>query len=210
MINIALFTGGVLDTWQGNFDFYVGVDRGSLFLLEQNLPLTMAIGDFDSVSETEFERIKKQAQKLYLAKPEKNDTDTEMALKIIFKTYPKAHVTVFGALGGRIDHEMSNLFLPSDPDLYPLMTQITLCDAQNNIRFYPKGEHLVEKNPNMTYVSFMTNDDSELTITGAKYELTKQTFFKKQIYTSNEFINQPITIDVSSGYAIVIQSKDRS
>ncbi|MGT2771895.1 thiamine diphosphokinase [Streptococcus marimammalium] len=210
MTNIALFTGGIIDTWQGDFDFYVGVDRGSLFLLEQNLPLNMAIGDFDSVSETELDCIKKEAQNFYLAKPEKNDTDTEMALKLIFSQYPKAKVTIFGALGGRIDHELSNLFLPSDPELYPMMEQITLCNAQNHICFYPKGKHLVEKVPNMTYVSFMTNDNNHLAIIGAKYELTKQLFFKKQIYTSNEFINQPITIDVSSGYAIVIQSKDRS
>ncbi|MBJ8326172.1 thiamine diphosphokinase [Streptococcus pacificus] len=210
MTKIALFTGGFFDTWEGSFDYYIGVDRGSLVLLEQNLPLDMAVGDFDSVSKEEFERIQQQAKTLYLAKPEKNDTDTEMALKIIFKQYPKAQVTIFGALGGRIDHEMSNLFLPSDPELYPLMKQITVRDAQNHIRFYPKGKHSIEKVTSMTYVSFMTNDNSPLTIKGAKYELTERTFFKKQIYASNEFINQPITIEVSSGYAIVIQSKDRS
>lgn len=209
MTKIALFAGGELSYYQTDFDYYVGIDRGNLFLLEHALPIEMAIGDFDSVSLQEFTNIKEKAKKTIVSPAEKNDTDTVLALKSVFALYPKAQITIFGAFGGRLDHLMSNLFLPSDPELAPFMEQIELKDGQNVISFKPAGSHLVEENPDMRYVSFMTDGDQDLTITGAKYDLNEGNFFKKKIYSSNEFIGQAIKVTVTSGYVIIIQSKDR-
>ena len=108
-------------------------------LLELGLPLDLAVGDFDSVSRSELEMIQSAAKDCMIAPAEKDDTDTELALKAIFSKYPQAQVTIFGAFGGRIDHMMSNLFLPSDPELAPFMRQITLRDEQNTVQFYPAG-----------------------------------------------------------------------
>ena len=153
--------------------------------------------------------IQEEAGDFIKAAPEKDDTDTELALKAIFSKYPQAQVTIFGAFGGRIDHMMSNLFLPSDPELAPFMRQITLRDEQNTVQFYPAGSNQVLPEKEMIYVSFMADGDADLTIKGAKYELDASNFFKKKIYSSNEFLDQPITVTLKSGYLIVIQSKDR-
>ena len=42
--------------------------------------------------------IQSAAKDCRLAPAEKDDTDTELALKIIFQLYPEAEVTIFGAL----------------------------------------------------------------------------------------------------------------
>ena len=57
-----------------------------------------------------------------LSKPDqkKDDTDLELALLTIFEQNPQAAVTIFGALGGRIDHMLANVFLPSNPKLAPI------------------------------------------------------------------------------------------
>lgn len=209
MTKIAIFTGGRLSDFSTDFELFVGVDRGSLFLLKNQLPLDLAVGDFDSVSKEELQIIQEKAGDFVKAAPEKDDTDTELALKAIFSKYPHAQVTIFGAFGGRIDHMMSNLFLPSDPELAPFMRQITLCDEQNTVQFYPAGSNQVLPEKEMIYVSFMADGDADLTIKGAKYELDASNFFKKKIYSSNEFLDQPITVTLKSGYLIVIQSKDR-
>ena len=47
MIKVAVFAGGQLADFSTGFDVYVGVDRGSLFLIENQLPLDLAVGDFD-------------------------------------------------------------------------------------------------------------------------------------------------------------------
>ncbi|MGT2888021.1 thiamine diphosphokinase [Streptococcus didelphis] len=208
MTKYALFAGGDLQFFTRDFDYFVGIDRGSFFLLENKLPLDLAIGDFDSVSEQEFSNIKKKAKKIITAPAEKDDTDTELALKTIFAMDASAEVTIFGAFGGRLDHLMSNIFLPSDPDLTPYMSQIVLRDSQNHIQYRQKGSHLIEQVEGMAYVSFMTDGQADLRIRHAKYDLSSQNFFKKKVYSSNEFIGQAIEVAVDSGYIVIIQSKD--
>ncbi|MFC5632005.1 MULTISPECIES: thiamine diphosphokinase [Streptococcus] len=212
MPNIALFAGGDLSrlTSQPNFDLYVGVDRGCLFLLENELPLDWAVGDFDSVTDTEFEKIKAAAGKIHQSPAEKDDTDTELALKVVFEKYPNADVTIFGAFGGRIDHFLSNIFLPSEPALARFMKQIHLLDVQNQMSYLPAGKHRIFPKNAYKYVSFMLEGQGELVITGAKYELSASNFFPKKIYSSNEFTNNPIEVTVPSGYLIVLYTRDRS
>ena len=98
MTKVAVFAGGQLSDFSTGFDVFVGVDRGSLFLLENKLPLDIAVGDFDSVSQDELRGIQHEAGVFIKANPEKDDTDTELALKTVFEQYPKAQVTIFERL----------------------------------------------------------------------------------------------------------------
>ncbi|HEM9204626.1 TPA: thiamine diphosphokinase [Streptococcus agalactiae] len=209
MTKIALFAGGDLTYFEYDFDYFVGIDRGSLFLLKNGLSLDMAVGDFDSITEDELLYIKHYCSNIVSASAEKNDTDTELALKTIFKEFPEAQVTVFGAFGGRIDHMMSNIFLPSDTDLEPFMSQIRLKDEQNIVTYLPSGKNQVSRIEGMSYVSFMPESESTLQISGAKYELNKSNYFKKKMYSSNEFMTSPIEVELKYGYLIIIYSKDR-
>ena len=59
---VAVFAGGDRGHYRTDFDCFVGVDRGSLWVLEEDLPLALAVGDFDSVTEEERQVIQKRAQ----------------------------------------------------------------------------------------------------------------------------------------------------
>lgn len=210
MIKIALFAGGTIDSFQMDFDLFIGVDRGSLFLIEQGICPDLAVGDFDSVSEKELALICSQSKEVLQAQPEKDDTDLELAVKAVFARYPQAQVTIFGAFGGRLDHTLANIFLPSNPEITPYMQQIRLCNAQNELRYCPQGRHEVKPVAGMNYLAFMPADDGRLTIEGAKYPLNESNYFFKKVYASNEFIDEPVFLECQSGYVIVIYSKDRS
>ncbi|HGK7344902.1 TPA: thiamine diphosphokinase [Streptococcus suis] len=209
MIKIAVIAGGSFDCLPEPADLYVGVDAGSLRLLEASLPLDRAIGDFDSVTPEELGRIKDLAERFLQAPAEKDDTDLELALKEVFKAYPQAQVRIYGALGGRMDHMMSNLFLPAEPDLAAYMEQIELVDRQNVVRFRPAGQHRLSPIAGMKYISFMPSDQSRLTIRHAKYPLDASNYFFKKCYTSNEFIDRDIDIQLDQGYVVLIYSKDK-
>ena len=210
MIKIALFAGGTIDSFQMDFDLFIGVDRGSLFLIEQGICPDLAVGDFDSVSEKELALICSQSKEVLQAQPEKDDTDLELAVKAVFARYPQAQVTIFGAFGGRLDHTLANIFLPSNPEITPYMQQIRLCNAQNELRYCPQGRHEIKPVAGMNYLAFMPADDNRLTIEGAKYPLNESNYFFKKVYASNEFIDEPVFLECQSGYVIVIYSKDRS
>ena len=55
----AVFAGGDRGHYRTDFDCFVGVDRGSLWVLEEKLPLALAVGDFDSVTVEERQLIQK-------------------------------------------------------------------------------------------------------------------------------------------------------
>ncbi|HFI0723253.1 TPA: thiamine diphosphokinase [Streptococcus suis] len=209
MIKIAVIAGGSFDCLSEPADLYVGVDAGSLRLLDHSLPLDWAMGDFDSVTSEELGRIKDLAERFLQAPAEKDDTDLELALKEVFKVYPQAQVRIYGALGGRMDHMMSNLFLAAEPDLAPYMEQIELVDSQNIVRFRPAGRHRLSPIAGMKYISFMPSDQSRLTIGHAKYPLDASNYFFKKCYSSNEFIDRDIDIQLDKGYVVLIYSKDK-
>ncbi|HHW3839532.1 TPA: thiamine diphosphokinase [Streptococcus suis] len=209
MIKIAVIAGGSFDCLPEPADLYVGVDAGSLRLLDHYLPLDWAMGDFDSVTPEELGRIKDQAERFLQAPAEKDDTDLELALKEIFKAYPQAQVRIYGALGGRMDHMMTNLFLAAEPDLATYMEQIELVDSQNIVRFRPAGQHRLSPIAGMKYISFIPSDQSRLTIRHAKYPLDASNYFFKKCYSSNEFIDRDIDIQLDKGYVVLIYSKDK-
>lgn len=208
MTNIAIFTGGHIDLTSYSYDVIIGVDRATLHLISNYIPIDLAIGDFDSISSEEFHLVESKAKKVKRLPTEKDDTDTEAALKEVFNQYPKANVTIYGAFGGRLDHTLSNIFLPSNPELYRFSQQISLLDDQNHLTYLKPGSHKIKKNEKMTYISFLTEKCSNFSISNAKYDLNKDNFFEKKIYSSNEFLFEHITVKFTDGYLIVIQSKD--
>lgn len=210
MTKIALFAGGTIDSFQMDFDLFIGVDRGSLLLIEQGICPDLAVGDFDSVLEKELALIYSQSKEVLQAQSEKDDTDLELAVKAVFARYPQAQLTIFGAFGGRLDHTLANIFLPSDPEITPYMQQIRLCSAQNELSYCPQGRHEIKPVAGMNYLAFMPVSNSQLTIEGAKYPLNESNYFFKKVYASNEFIDEPVFLECQSGYVIVIYSKDRS
>ncbi|HFU4488243.1 TPA: thiamine diphosphokinase [Streptococcus suis] len=209
MTKVTLVAGGPLTLLPEPADLYVGVDAGSLRLLDHSLPLDWAMGDFDSVTSEELGRIKDQAERFLQTPAEKDDTDLELALKEIFKAYPQAQVRIYGALGGRMDHMMANLFLAAEPCLATFMGQIELVDSQNIVRFRPAGQHRLSPIAGMKYISFMPSDQSRLTIRHAKYPLDASNYFFKKCYASNEFIDRDIDIQLDKGYVVLIYSKDK-
>ncbi|TCD45799.1 thiamine diphosphokinase [Streptococcus sp. X16XC17] len=210
MTKIALFAGGDLPELVPDelFDIYVGVDVDSLFLAKAGLPLDFAVGDFDSVSEAELSLIRQCAKEFLQAPAEKDDTDLELALKEMLRLYPDGQISIYGAFGGRLDHMMANLFLPSEPAFSGHMQQIQLCDEQNIVRFYPEGKHKITPIEGMEYIAFMPSDDSRLEIKDAKYPLNASNYFFKKCYTSNEFIDRDMIITLDKGYVVVIYSRD--
>jgi len=206
---VAVFAGGDRGHYRTDFDFFVGVDRGSLWVLEKKLFLALAVGDFDSVTVEERQLIQANAQHFVQAQPEKDDTDLDLALLTIFEKSPQAQVTIFGALGGRIDHMLANVFLPSNSKLAPYMRQIEIEDGQNLISYCPEGISRLEPRSDYDYLAFMPVRDSRLTILGAKYELTEENFFFKKVYASNEYIDREVSVTCPDGYVVVLHSKDR-
>ena len=181
---------------------YIGVDKGALTLARNGKRMLLAIGDFDSVEESDLAYIKEYSDTLIQLNPIKDDTDSEAAVMYaIDKGYQKIHL--YGGLGGRLDHAMINLRLVSR---FP--ETVYLHDQNNFIYSLAEGVHSIDKR-DYTYISFFTEDKATISLEGLKYPLDKQQLTNKDTYTtSNEILEDRGIVTVHAGKVTVIQSKD--
>ena len=181
---------------------YIGVDKGALTLARNGKRMLLAIGDFDSVEESDLAYIKEYSDTLLQLNTIKDDTDGEAAVMYaIGKGYQKIHL--YGGLGGRVDHAMINLRLVSR---FP--ETVYLHDQNNFIYSLAEGVHSIDKR-DYTYISFFTEDKATISLEGLKYPLDKQQLTNKDTYTtSNEILEDRGIVTVHAGKVTVIQSKD--
>ena len=185
----------------GAYD-YIGVDKGTLALITQGLPVKLAIGDFDSVTEEEMKTIQAYAKEVIALNPIKDDTDSEAALKEALKRgYDE--VIFLGATGGRADHAFINMRLAEQ---HP--GRVILLDEQNRMQAYSEGSYRIKKE-NYAYIGFFTEDTAEISLENFKYPLEHRTISNKDLYNvSNEITGDAGILHVHQGTVLVIQSKD--
>lgn len=211
-MNVLFAAGGPVSSWPSikkQYDVYVGIDRGGLFLQQKGFPLDIAIGDFDSLNLQEREKVFSSAKKIVTSPAEKDDTDTQLALELILKEYPDADVTVVGSTGGRIDHFLANLWMVLEPRFYKHSQSICICDDQNTISFLLPGEHVITKENDKQYLAYCClTPVSNLTLSKSKYTLNNQEVSYPTAFASNEFNSKQAEVSFSKGILAVIQSKD--
>lgn len=163
-----------------SFDKYIGVDRGSLFLVEKGYQLALAIGDFDSVSKIELEKISVSTDRLIKLPAEKDLTDLEAALDFVLEYFADAEIVIAGALGGRLDHLLTNAYLATRPKYQVLAPKMTLVDRQNLVTYLLPGQHLLKRKLTYQYVGFVQVETKDsLAIEEAKYPLKAEDNFSQ-------------------------------
>ncbi|MBD9903001.1 MULTISPECIES: thiamine diphosphokinase [Enterococcus] len=211
-MKILLVSGGQKEYWpklNKSYDYYVGIDRGSLYLLEAGLPLDLAVGDFDSLTPEEKINVFNYAKETLTAPSEKDDTDTQLAVSVVLKHYPEAEIELIGATGGRIDHFLANLWLVLEDRFRVHSSQITLRDKQNTIQFFLPGTHRILAISEMKYLAYCClTAVSNLTLENSKYTLANHTVAYPMAFASNEFLTSEAKLSFSTGMVAVIQSKD--
>jgi thiamine pyrophosphokinase len=85
-------------------------DGGARHLQELGIKPDIIIGDMDSIGSVQLEDYKNQGVKVIQYLADKDFTDTELALDQAMGLKPMA-VYIWGALGGRLDHTLANVFL---------------------------------------------------------------------------------------------------
>ena len=188
---------------------FIGVDGGCLKLMEEELPIDLAIGDFDSISSDDKEVLKNYASKMIEFPSEKDFTDFEEALMWVAKFYPQKNVHVLGAFGGRVDHAISCLWTMFRPELQALIPYLSLEDEWNHISFLTPGDYVIHKIVNTNYLSFIsTGPVHQLTLKNVKYPLNHQDYDFPIALISNEFMDEKMEISFESGGIIVGQTRD--
>ncbi|WEG11624.1 thiamine diphosphokinase [Pullulanibacillus sp. KACC 23026] len=213
-MNIAILSGGP-DAYLPAFSnpllkdcLWVGVDRGTVTLLNNGLIPIRAFGDFDSITATDLSRIHEAAIPLSTYKKEKDATDMELALDWVLKQSPETCFLV-GATGGRLDHALMNQQLLIKA--IDTSTSLFLLDHQNIVTLLKPGSYTIEKRPEYNYVSFIAYSPAVhgLTLSGFQYDLADHLLkWGSSLCISNHFIGSKGTVRFTEGLLLLVQSRD--
>ncbi|NVY96969.1 thiamine diphosphokinase [Lactobacillus sp. DCY120] len=190
---------------------WIGLDHGNISLLNQKIIPEVSAGDFDSLTSKEKIQLEENCPDIRYANPVKDFTDSQLGVQIALEDLKAQHVRIYGALGGRIDHELINLFLPLDLPRKQDIPKLELLDAGNSISYYLPGKYQITKLASMKYLGFFNLTPVEhFTIFDAKYCLHDASVQRPISWSSNEFVRSTVDFEFQSGVMAVIQSRDQN
>ena len=113
------------------------IDRGVDICHAVSLPPAHLIGDGDSASKAAWAWAETQGAQVHSFPPEKDFTDTELALHIVAEYFARPLVILTGAFGGRLDHLMSTAAVAAHADIL-----CVLADERETLFYLHAGESL--------------------------------------------------------------------
>ncbi len=188
-------------------DYIIAVDKGLEILDSINIFPNCILGDFDSIKNGILEKYNRQDIKIIKLNPEKDFSDTHMALKEAIEM-KSTEIYILGALGKRMDHTIANIHILREA--LENNIECKIIDTNNIIKLITKGTEIVHKSK-YKYISLfpLTTSVKGITLHGFKYPLTNDTLtIGHSIGVSNELLDNIGTISISDGILIMIQSND--
>lgn len=190
------------------FDNIIASDKGLEMLDKQGITPNYIIGDFDSIDKRILDKyINNKNIEIRRLNPEKDYTDTHMALKLAIEI-KSIEVIILGGIGTRIDHMLANIHILKETLEKGIGCKIV--DSRNEIQLINK-KTILKLNKNYKYISLipLTTKAEGITLKGFKYPLSNATLeIGHSIGVSNEQASDNAIIDLKAGILILIKSKD--
>lgn len=178
------------------YDIIIAADSGYLSARECGVFPDIFIGDFDSVAECEV--CAPESIRLF---PVKDMTDTQEAVDVAILRGAE-HITILGALGGRIDHTLANLHLLKYARIKGVKAEIAdidsyICLAEKNTTVLRRDGFCLSLIP--------LTDCTGVSVSGVYYPLNCAEMPVGNPYgISNEFTENIAHISVKSGELLIM------
>ena len=192
-----------------SFQYVIAVDAALKKAHQLGLAVQAAVGDFDTLGKEDLARYQKENGITWdIHKPEKDETDTELAVYTALRSGCD-EIVMLGALGGRLDHTIGNIHL-----LYYCLEKgmpTYLVDERNKVWLTDRRTTFYKDRQWGKYVSFLplTFEVKGITLTGFKYPLYKKDIqIGPSLCISNEITEQEATLDFDSGVLVCVESRD--
>ncbi|MBS60951.1 MAG: thiamine diphosphokinase [Anaerolineaceae bacterium] len=185
-------------------DLLIAADGGGKHCLDAGWTPQIIIGDLDSISKTELNKLIDLGTEVLTYPVRKNETDLELAMTLAIKKGVK-EVIVLSALGGRWDHTLGNIMLLAHNKFES--TRIRIIENNQEINLI-RAEHTYSINgtPGDTISLIpISNTAVGVTASGLEYQLDNSTLaFGATLSLSNKLIARQATIKMKKGLLICI------
>jgi thiamine pyrophosphokinase len=203
-----IYTGG--DVWTEHIrelpkedDLILAADAGLLTARRLGLTPQILLGDFDSLGDPDVP----DGTELIRVPAEKNDTDTQLAVRVAIERGAK-EIVIVGGLGGRVDHTLSSLAILEDLNGRHVPARMT--DGKNRVQFIRNSGALIAKSK-FRFLSLIAADPvvKGVTVEGCKYPLKNAKLSRLNQYAvSNEITGNCALVEIRRGGVWLIESMD--
>lgn len=186
---------------RGNSGLIICADSGLSIAEKVGITPDLIVGDFDSYTGSLPEDIE-----IYRSVPEKDDTDTLMAVRIaIERGYDE--IRLYGGLGARFDHSFANI--QTLVFAHENGCKMTIYDADNVLTVRGAGEYEFPCKAGWYFSLFVLTENAFIgELKGVKYPLENYVMsISYPIGVSNEITADKAYLRINSGLVLVIESK---
>ena len=191
-------------------DLVIAADGGGRWLEGQGVRPHLVVGDLDSLDATTIESLRGSGTRISRHPPEKDASDTELALEAAVAAGAD-QIVVLGAVGGsRLDHELANVLLLVDPAFAAI--DVRLQRGPTKLRAIDGPASLtIEVGAGGTVTLLPIGADAVGVRTrGLKYGLDDGTLVMgRSRGLSNVVVEEPATVSLLAGSLLVIEIATR-
>lgn len=183
-------------------DRLIAADGGCHPMRKMGLTPERVIGDLDSLLPEEIEQLARSGVPLERYPVDKDETDLELAINRALST-GFDELRIAGALGGRLDQSLSNLFLLARPEL--LGKDVRLEDGTEQV-FLIRDQAEIDGRAGDTVSLLPLNGPVQGVVTsGLKYPLHGETLLQERTRgISNVLLAEHAQVQITSGVLICI------
>ncbi|MCB9115353.1 MAG: thiamine diphosphokinase [Caldilinea sp.] len=190
-------------------DHLIGADGGTLHLLAIDRRPNVVVGDLDSLPQETVTSLVAAGIAVERHKPEKDQTDLELALERALEDGADEIVLV-GALGGRLDQTLANLLIVAQR-AWPVPVRVVEGEQVAEVLRGPGSLALHGPAGGTVSAIPLSAAVTGITYTGLEYPLHDATLrFGSTRGVSNVLATSPASIRIDSGILLVIHSREAS
>lgn len=187
-------------------DYYIAVDGGLRHLRNLYKTPGLLIGDLDSATTAEVEGAIAQGIEVRRYKPDKDETDLELALlAAIEKGFDE--ILIIAALGGRLDQTLGNLNLLT----HPLLTgvKVTIEDGAEEIFLIRDNAEISGQPGDVVSLIAMRGEVIGVETRDLKYPLKHETLYQeKGRGISNVMLGDQAGVSIESGLLLCVHTRN--
>ena len=184
-------------------DLILAADAGFLTARSLGVVPQILLGDFDSLGEPDVP----DGTELIRVPVEKNDTDTQLAVRVALERGAR-ELVIIGGLEGRVDHTLSSLAILED--LAAKHIPAVLTNGKNRVRFLRNNGALIARSK-FRFLSLIAADPvvKGVTVEGCKYPLKNAKLSRLNQYAvSNEIVGNCALVEIRRGGVWLVESMD--
>lgn len=189
-----------------NADMIISVDSGARHCKAFRIKPDLLIGDYDSITSDDLKYYSKMGVEAIKYPAEKDMTDSDLAAEIAVKR-GCSKLIFLGAIGTRLDHSISNIFMLKK--LLDNGIDAMIADEHNEMIVIK--DHYELKKEDDVFISLLplAGKAEGVTISGFYYPLVDATLEVGSSWgVSNKFARDTASVTLKKGYLLVIKSRD--